>query len=397
MRSYAQNYLPTLQSYQNELVERLQLLVNIDSGTGQTEGVNSIMSYLEQWLGDIGFAVTLHHSDAFGDNIVARRQGKGHLRLLLVGHVDTVYPQGAVSAQPFHIRDGIAFGPGVIDMKSGVLMGVHLLQALVETGFEEYGELIVVFNNDEEVGSTGSAALLREIAQKIDVGLVLEPSRSIEIVTKARKGAEKYMMDVIGVPAHSGAEPNRGRSAVIELAHKMIAIHHLNSVYPGVTFNVTRISSSEPLNVVPDSARCYISVRAYNQHGLDLAATVLNQIAAGCSIPDTQTRLTRTRGRTAYEATPQVLRLLEIAQAEARGLGFDLVAESKGGVSDANMLMEVGVPTLDSLGPIGGGMHDLKREYLRVDSIPIRGALVAGFIHSLCLSEYTGKNHPHEQ
>jgi glutamate carboxypeptidase len=397
MRSYAQNYLPTLQSYQNELVERLQLLVNIDSGTGQTEGINSIMSYLEQWLGDVGFAVTLHHSDAFGNNLVARRQGKGHLRLLLVGHVDTVYPQGSVSAQPFHIRDGIAFGPGVIDMKSGVLMGVHLLQALVETGFEEYGELIVVFNNDEEVGSTGSAALLRQIAQEVDVGLVLEPSRSIEIVTKARKGAEKYVMDVVGVPAHSGAEPNRGRSAVIELAHKMIAIHHLNSVYPGVTFNVTRISSSEPLNVVPDSARCYISVRAYNQHGLDLAATVLNQIAAGCSIPDTQTRLTRTRGRTAYEATPQVLRLLEIAQAEARGLGFDLVAESKGGVSDANMLMEVGVPTLDSLGPIGGGMHDLKREYLRVDSIPIRGALVAGFIHSLCLSEYTGKNHPHEQ
>jgi glutamate carboxypeptidase len=397
MRSYAQDYLPSLLSYQHELLQRLQLLVNIDSGTGQIVGVNSIMSYLERWLGDIGFAVSLHHSDAFGNNLVARRQGKGHLRLLLVGHVDTVYPQGAVSTQPFHIRDGIAFGPGVIDMKSGVLMGVQILQALMETGFEEYGELVIVFNNDEEVGSAGSATLLREVAPEVDVGLVLEPSRSIEIVTKARKGAEKYVMDVVGVPAHSGAEPNRGRSAVIELAHKMIAIHHLNSVYPGVTFNVTRISSSEQLNVVPDSARCHISVRAYTQHGLDLAATVLDQIAAGCSIPDTQTRLTRIRGRTAYEATPEVLRLLEIAQTEARGLGIDLVAERKGGVSDANLLMEVGIPTLDSLGPIGGGMHDLKREYLRVDSIPIRGALVAGLIHSLCLSEYTGKNHPHEQ
>ena len=397
MRSYAQDYLPSLLSYQHELLQRLQLLVNIDSGTGQIAGVNSIMSYLERWLGDIGFAVSLHHSDAFGNNLVARRQGKGHLRLLLVGHVDTVYPRGAVSAQPFHIRDGMAFGPGVIDMKSGVLMGVQILQALMETGFEEYGELIIVFNNDEEVGSAGSATLLREVAPEVDVGLVLEPSRSIEIVTKARKGAEKYVMDVVGVPAHSGAEPNRGRSAVIELAHKMIAIHHLNSVYPGVTFNVTRISSSEQLNVVPDSARCHISVRAYTQHGLDLAATVLDQIAAGCSIPDTQTRLTRIRGRTAYEATPEVLRLLEIAQTEARGLGIDLVAERKGGVSDANLLMEVGIPTLDSLGPIGGGMHDLKREYLRVDSIPIRGALVAGLIHSLCLSEYTGKNHPHEQ
>ncbi len=397
MRSYAQNYLPTLQSYQHELLQRLKLLVNIDSGTGQTEGINTIISYLERWLSDLGYTVTLHNSGTFGNNLVARRQGKGHLRLLLVGHVDTVYPRGAVTAQPFHIRDGIAFGPGVIDMKSGVLMGVHTLQAFEETGFEEYGELIVVFNNDEEVGSVGSASLLHEIAQQVDVGLVLEPSRSIEIVTRARKGADKYVMEVVGVPAHSGAEPNLGRSAVIELAHKMIAVHHLNSMFPGVTFNVTRISSSEQLNVIPDSARCHISVRAYNQHGLDLATASLEQIAAGCSIPDTQTSLTRTRGRTPYEATPQVLRLLEIAQTEARGLGFDLVAERKGGVSDANMLMEVGVPTIDSLGPIGGSMHDLKKEHLRVDSIPIRGALLAGLIHSLCLSEYTGKNHSYEQ
>src|SRR6266699_3695224 len=133
-------------------------------------------------------------------------------------------------------------------MKSGVLMGVQILQALMETGFEEYGELIILFNNDEEVGSAGSATLLREIAQQVDVGLVLEPSRSIEIVTKARKGADRYVMDVVGVPAHSGAEPNRGRSAVVELVHKMIAIHNLNSMFQDVTFNVTRSGSSEQLN-----------------------------------------------------------------------------------------------------------------------------------------------------
>jgi glutamate carboxypeptidase len=397
MHNYAQIYLPKLHSYQHELLQRLELLVNIDSGSGQVDGINSIISYLERWLSDIGFAVTLHNSAPYGNNLVARRRGKGHLRLLLVGHVDTVYPHGAAAAQPFHMRDGIAFGPGVIDMKSGVLMGMYALQALEETGFEEYNELTFVFNNDEEVGSTGSAPLLREIARQVDVGLVLESSRSIEFVTRARKGAEKYEMEVVGVPAHSGAEPNRGRSAVIELAHKMIAIHHLNSLFPGVTFNVTRISSSEPLNVVPDSARCHISVRAFNQRGLDLAATALDQITAGCSIPDTQTRLTRTPGRAAYEATPQVMHLVEIAQSEASGLGIELLAESKGGVSDANLLMEVGVPTLDSLGPVGGGMHDLNREHLRVDSVALRGALLAGLIHNLCLSESTGKNHTHEQ
>jgi glutamate carboxypeptidase len=397
MQSYSQLYLPRLQSYQNELLERLELLVNIDSGSGQIEGINSIISCLQQWFNDTGFATALHNSTLNGNNLVARRTGKGHLRLMLVGHVDTVYPRGSAAAQPFHIKDGIAYGPGVIDMKSGDVMGMYVLQALIESGFEEYKELIFVFNTDEEVGSIESAPLLREIARQVDIGLVLESSRSIEIVTRARKGAEKYELEVVGVPAHSGAEPNRGRSAVIELAHKMIAIHHLNSVFPGVTFNVTRISSSEPLNVVPDAARCHISVRAFNQRGLDHAASALDQIAAGCSIPDTQTRLTRIPGRTAYEATPQVMRLVEIAQSEAKGLGIELISEAKGGVSDANLLMEAGVPTLDSLGPAGGGMHDLKREHLRVDSIPLRGALLAGLIHKLCLSEFTGKNHPHEQ
>jgi glutamate carboxypeptidase len=391
MQTYAQHYLPKLQTYQDELLQRLELLVNIDSGSGQAEGINQIMAYLEQWLIDSGFTVTLHNSEGFGHNLVARLKGKGQVRLLLVGHVDTVYGSGSVAARPFEVRDGLAYGPGVIDMKSGVLMGIYALRALLESGFEEFGELYIVFNNDEEVGSVGSAPLLREIARQVDVGLVLEASRSLEVVTKARKGADKYVLEVEGIPAHSGAEPHKGRSAVIELAHKMIAIHSLHTLFPGVTFNVTRLSSSEPLNIVPDAAQCHISVRAYTEQGLDMAAIALETIAAGCSIPDTRTRLLRTRGRMAYRATPEILQMIELAQVEGNALGLAIVAESKGGVSDANLLMEVGLPALDSLGPIGGGMHDLKREYLHVDSIPLRGALLAGLIHHLCLSKVTGK------
>ncbi|MGZ3627126.1 MAG: hypothetical protein ACXVDN_05580, partial [Ktedonobacteraceae bacterium] len=122
MHSFSQIYLPRLQSYQNELLQRLEILINIDSGSGQIDGVNAIMSYLKQWFSNIGFSVTLHDSATYGNNMVARRTGKGHLRLMLVGHVDTVYPQGAATAKPFHIKDGIAYGPGVIDMKSGDVM-----------------------------------------------------------------------------------------------------------------------------------------------------------------------------------------------------------------------------------------------------------------------------------
>lgn len=397
MQTYAHRYLPILQSYQEELLARLKLLVDIDSGTGQVEGVNRIIAYLDEWLDEAGFSVTLHESSQFGKNLVARRQGEGRLRLLLVGHVDTVYPPGTAATRPFEIQDGIAHGAGVIDMKSGVLMGLYVARALVEAGFEDYGELILICNNDEEVGSPGSTPLLRDLACEIDAALVLEPSRSAEIITQARKGADRYVMEVTGVPAHSGAEPHRGRSAVIELAHKMIAIHHLNNLFPGTTFNVTRISSSEPLNVVPDFARCHISVRAYDERSLQAAHDTLEQIAAGGSIPGTRTRLVRTRGRTPYTATPEILRLVEVTRQEGSSLGLNIIAESKGGVSDANVLVEVGVPALDSLGPVGGGMHDLSREHLRIDSLPLRGALLAGVIHHLCLSEFTGGNHPLDQ
>ena len=173
MLTYSQNYLPQLQAYQPELLERLALLVNIDSGSGQTGGVNAIMAYLEQWLRDIGFGVTLHNAEQFGHNLMARLTGKGQLRLLLVGHVDTVYKVGAAAIQPFEIRDGLAYGPGVIDMKSGVLMGLYAVRVLVESGFREFGELYIVFNNDEEVGSMGSATLLSDVARKVDRGLVL--------------------------------------------------------------------------------------------------------------------------------------------------------------------------------------------------------------------------------
>ncbi len=325
MLTYSQNYLPQLQAYQPELLERLALLVNIDSGSGQIEGVNAIMAYLEQWLRHIGFDVTLHNAEQFGHNLVARLTGKGRLRLLLVGHVDTVYKVGAVAIQPFQIRDGLAYGPGVIDMKSGVLMGLYAVRALVESGFREFSELYIVFNNDEEVGSMGSADLLRE-----------------------------------------------------------------HTLYPGVTFNVTRISSSELYNIVPDHARCFISVRAFTEQGLEMAASGLEQIAAGRCIPDTRTRLTRMRGRKPYQATPEILHMIEMAKQEGQALGLAIRQEGKGGLSDANLLMEAGLPTLDSLGPTGGGMHDLNREYLQLDSIPVRGALLAGLIVRLCLSESTG-------
>lgn len=388
--TYAQHYLPRLQAYQDEMLARLATLVNIDSGTGQIAGINQIITHLHQWMTDLGFEVTLHPSEGFGNNLVAHIRGKGTARILLVGHVDTVYTQGAVQTQPFRREDDIVYGPGVIDMKSGVVMCIFALRVLLEQGFDQFGDIYVVFNNDEEIGSTGSAPLLHDIAKRVDVGLVLESSRSANIITKARKGADKYILEVSGISAHSGAEPQKGRSAVVELAHKIIAINNISTLFYGVTCNVTRISSSEQLNMVPDMARCHISVRAFSERDLDMAADALQQIVAGRSIPDTQTRLIRMPGRRPYQPTPAMLDLLHMAHVEGNALDLSIVAEGKGGVSDANTLMAAGIPTLDSLGPIGGGMHNLDREYLRVNSIALRGALLAGLLQRISLSKSTG-------
>jgi glutamate carboxypeptidase len=383
-RTFAQQYLSYMHSYQDELLERLATLVNIDSGTRQIAGINRVVAQLDSWLQELGFSTSQHPVHEFGNNLIARRTGKGRARLMLVGHVDTVYPEGSAQIQPFSIDDGKAYGPGVADMKSGILMGMYAVRALLEDGFEDFGEICLALNNDEEVGSVGSKTLLQEVARQMDAGLVLEPARHIESITQARKGTERYVLEIRGVPAHSGVDPYNGRSAVVELAYKILAVQNLNAIYPGTTFNLTRISSSEQLNIIPDMARCWISVRAFSQQALDKAAAALEAIASSHSVPETRAILERTRGRTPYTPTPELQALVKDAQAEGNALGLSLQPERRGGVSDGNTLMEVGLPTLDSLGPTGHHTHNLQLEYLELDAIPRRGALLAGIIRQVC-------------
>jgi len=383
--TYAQTYLPLFHSYQGEYLQRLETLVNIDSGTGQVAGIEEIVGYLKYWLAELDFTVELHSMNHYGPNLVARRQGLGTKRVLLVGHIDTVYNAGAAQSHPFTLRDGRAYGPGVSDMKSGVLMGIYATRALIEAGFEDYGELVMLWNSDEEVGSPESRPLTQEMARQADVGLVLEPSCSLNQVTVARKGADKYILDITGVAAHSGVEPHKGRSAVLELAHKIVAIYNLHALFPNVTFNVTRLSSNERLNIVPDHAGCWLTVRAFNKEILDAVTPALEQIVLNCSVPDTRATLVRDPGRRPYETTAEIRRLFSLAHEEGEALGLHLEGIMQGGVSDANGLMEAGLPTLDGLGLAGYGEHNLDLEHIPLDAIPLRGALLAGLLQRVCL------------
>src|SRR5579864_3761688 len=183
--TYAQTYLPFFHSYQDEYLRRLETLVNIDSGTGQVGGIQEIIGYLTHWLTELDFTVTLHPTDHYGPNLVARRKGSGTKRIVLVGHIDTVYEMGDAQSHPFTLHHDRAYGPGVLDMKSGVLIGIYAVRALIEAGFDDYGEVVMIWNNDEEVGSPESQQLICEIARQADVGLVLEPSNVLYEVTVA--------------------------------------------------------------------------------------------------------------------------------------------------------------------------------------------------------------------
>jgi glutamate carboxypeptidase len=383
--TYAQTYLPVFRSYQDEYLQRLETLVNIDSGSGQVGGIHDIIAYLQHWLTELDFTIMLNPTDHYGPNLVARRKGQGTKRIVLVGHIDTVYNAGDAQSHPFTLHHDRAYGPGVLDMKAGVLMGIYAARALVDTGFDHYGELVMIWNNDEEVGSPASERLIREIAQQADVGLVLEPANLPHQVTVARKGVDKYILDITGISAHSGVEPHKGRSAVLELAHKIVAIHNLHTIFPHVTFNVTRISSTEQLNVVPDRARCSISVRAFSEEMLNTVNLALKQIVLNCNVPGVQASLACNHGRRPYESTPEVTHLFSLADQEGEALGLRLEGITKGGVSDANFLMEAGLPTLDGLGPAGNGDHNLDLEHVLLDSVPLRGALLAGLMQRICL------------
>jgi glutamate carboxypeptidase len=384
--TYASIYFPLFQSYLDEYLQRLSTLVNIDSGTGQVEGVNLVMNYLQQWLIELGCSVEFSPSNGYGNNLVARYSGHGSARILFVGHVDTVYTAGAAQKQPFHLQDGVATGPGVLDMKSGVLLGLYVLRALIESKFDQYREIVLLFNNDEEIGSPGSESLIRTVAKEVNYAFVLEPAGKSTSLTHARKGTDKYTLTVHGVPAHSGVEPYKGRSAVVELAQKILAIQNLHALFPGITFNIARLKSSEALNVVPDMAQCMISVRAFSKRGLEAASNALHAIAANTSIPDTTATLHYHPGRPPYEPNADIAHLVAIAQEEGETLGLTLKAEPKGGVSDANFLIDAGVPTLDTLGAVGGGMHNLELEHMKVESVPLRGALLAGLVQHTCLA-----------
>ncbi len=361
----------------------LERLVNIDCGSYTPDGVNEVGRWTAGFLSGLGADIDIRPDPGgrFGNTVVGTFHGRvDGPRVLLIGHMDTVFDPGTAAERPFRVTDGTAHGPGVTDMKSGLLAGLYAVKALIgELGGLPFERLTFIANPDEEIGSPTSVVHIREAAADVDACLVLECARANGDIVSARKGILDTRLTVHGRAAHAGVEPEKGRSAILEAARLVHALHALNGRWPGVSVNVGKIAGGTRPNVVAERCELEVDVRATTTDGLAEVEAAIRDLVATTEIPDTSVEPYVMVAWQPMEKLARSGRLVEHAQAVATRLGFSVNDTSTGGASDANTTSGMGVPTLDGLGPIGGNDHS-PSEYLDVDSIVPRTALLAGLL-----------------
>ena len=364
----------------------LERLVNIDCGSYTPEGVDRVGEFVAGFLAAAGAEVE-HRPDPtgrLGATVIATWAGDratpGAPRLLLIGHMDTVFDPGTAAERPFGIdADGIARGPGVTDMKSGLLAGLYALRALTARGPLPFDRVTFVANPDEEIGSPSSTPHIQALAAESDVCLVLECARANGDIVSSRKGILDAKITISGRAAHAGVEPEKGRSAILAAADLITRLHALNGRWDGVTVNVGVVAGGTRPNVVGERCTLEVDVRAVRRADLETAEAEIGQMLASLVVPDTSAELTEMARWWPMEKLERSGRLVEHAKAVAKRLGFEIHDAATGGASDANSTAGLGVPSIDGLGPIGGLDHS-PAEYLEVQSIVPRTTLLAGLI-----------------
>jgi glutamate carboxypeptidase len=370
--------LEAAQAQVESFLSDLAQVVNIDSGTYTPAGVARVSDALQWRFEASGALIERVDGKQYGPHLVARWPGAGKGRILLIGHMDTVFPEGEVARRPFRVEEGRAYGPGVMDMKSGLLVGVYAARLLRDEA--PWAELVMLCNSDEEIGSPSSHDLVAHLASQADAVLVLEPNSRVDKVTIARKGVATFRLDVTGLSAHAGVEPGKGHNAIVELAQRLLAVHALNGTIPGVTLNVGIVQGGERPNIVADHAHALVDVRAPDPASVAAVEAALGAIAeAQPTIAETETRLSGGFLHQPFTQSEASARLFALAETVARELGYTLTGGATGGGSDGNTAAAIGAPTLDGLGPVGGHAHN-PGEYIEIASVAPRIALLSGII-----------------
>jgi glutamate carboxypeptidase len=363
-------------------LDRLRRYVERETPTGDAERTAALAEELARDLTAAGAVVEQIEATGVGKHVRARVPGRepGERPLLVLGHLDTVHPLGTLAARPFRVEGDRAYGPGIYDMKAGLVVIVEALMRLRAAGTQPRRPLVLLVTCDEEAGSGTSRSLIEAEAREAGVALVLEPPLANGAAKTARKGVAIYHLCVTGRPAHAGLEPERGVSAVVELAHQILRVMELADPARGTTINVGVVHGGTASNVVPAAARAEIDVRfttRAERERVERALLSLTPVLEGAAV-----EVTGGENRPPLERSDGVVRLYELVRAVAAELGMELSEGSAGGGSDGCFTAALGVPTLDGLGVLGDGAH-ATHEHIVVSDLPRRIALFARLLDRL--------------
>ncbi len=381
------------------MVETLRAWVDRNTGTWNGTGLRAFASMLVSELDSLGFEVTTEPGGVLdlpgragartGPIVVAHRAQRLRIapgpKLLLIGHMDTVFEPDS-PFQRFEIdpqTEDRASGPGVIDMKGGIVVLLETLRALHHSGDLNRTAVTVLLDSDEEIGSLGSRDRIEELARTVDYGFVFEPARRSGALVRSRRGLGQFHLDVRGIASHAGGAHEKGRSAIRELSEKVVRIEKLTDYARGVTVNVGTFDGGTKRNIVPEHAEAWVDIRYDDVEIGNETRAKIEEIAHSTYVDGTKTTLWGVFHRPPKAETPETRALLALYDRVATDLDLEVPpAEHAGGGTDGSLTAAQGLPTLDSMGPVGGGAHT-DEEFIVLSSLPERSAAAAILLHRL--------------
>jgi glutamate carboxypeptidase len=357
-------------------------IVNTDSASGNTAGILSVARFFEKRFLRLGMNCEVLFPGNGEVPCLRATLGAPPYDVMCLGHMDTVFPEGEAARRPFEIRGDQAFGPGVCDMKGGLLVALHALETLKRTGDLDIMSVCVLFNGDEETGSGQSRPLILETAAQCRHVLVFEPCRPGYHLVSQRKGGGWFRIEVTGKEAHAGADPHKGVNAVVELARLVPLIQDLNDEATGTSAQVTVFHGGDKVNIIPAKATAAVDVRILDPDEKQRMESFFAGLPEKRLMQDARIRVSGTIDRPPMAATGKSLALQALIIRKAKELGIDMNAITTGGCSDGNFTASAGVPTIDGMGLVGANSHR-PDEYVELTSIPVMVSLISRVCRNL--------------
>ncbi|MGG0718597.1 M20 family metallopeptidase [Robertmurraya massiliosenegalensis] len=373
-----------IRSKETEMIELLETLVNIDSGSYFKEGIDEIGTILKKKYEELGFLVKVDLQKERGNHLVIKHKEAKKPKIIVVAHMDTVFPKGASKKRRFQIMGNRAYGPGVVDMKASLVSLLYAMKILLNMNEKAYQNIEIVLNSDEEIGSISSRKLIEEVAKNKDYALIVEPGRKDGSLVSERKGGASYTLKVKGVSSHSGIEHEKGRSAIEEVAYKTIKLHKLTNYHDGITINVGLLKGGTSVNTVAPTAIAGVDVRISKPEQAMFVDRRIREICAKPDVEGTQIEVVGSKIRPPMVKDEATVEMLNVIKGIGNELGIDIKDTYTGGGSDGNLTKALGIPTMDGLGPVGGNAHS-EDEYLEIDSFCERTHMLAEIMKQLSL------------